>query len=408
MSFLFSHLDEYILCCYAEKAVPGVRCISPKDEFSSCSDLMKNKGVQICVWILGLTALVGNLLVILMRVFVKEDNKVHSFLLTNLAISDLLMGVYLLIIAIKDVQWQGEYFKHDVNWRSGLTCAFTGILSMASSEVSVLMLTLITTDRLICIVFPFKMQRMNRKCAYVIVGGIWIFGIMISIIPTLGFDYFFDKKREVGFYGKSAVCLPLQLSTERQAGWEYAVGIFIILNFVSFIYILTAYTAMFFSVKGVAKQVRSTNMKRESKMARRMMFIVLTDFLCWMPVIVIGLLSLLGKFHDPEKQAYVWIAVFVLPVNSALNPILYTFSTPLVKRKVGEHTDSLTSFLERTVCRWKRKPGVLSGTLSKGVFERRTSTGSDVNQKWTFLYSWVVEWFCSNPGTDHLCKTKDI
>ena len=95
--------------------MPGVRCISPKDEFSSCSDLMKNKGVQICVWILGLTALVGNLLVILLRVFVKEDNKVHSFLLTNLAISDLLMGVYLLIIAFKDVQWRGEYFKHDLD-----------------------------------------------------------------------------------------------------------------------------------------------------------------------------------------------------------------------------------------------------------------------------------------------------
>jgi len=84
---LFRHLDEYILCCYAKKAVAGVRCISPKAEFSSCSDLMKNKGVQICVWILGITALVGNLLVILMRVFVKENNKVHSFLLTNLAIS---------------------------------------------------------------------------------------------------------------------------------------------------------------------------------------------------------------------------------------------------------------------------------------------------------------------------------
>ncbi|XP_073246489.1 relaxin receptor 2-like [Porites lutea] len=347
------YLDEYIVCCYAENVVPGVRCISPKDEFSSCSDLMKNKGVQICVWILGLTALVGNLLVILLRVFVKEDNKVHSFLLTNLAISDLLMGVYLLIIAFKDVQWQGEYFKHDVNWRSGLTCAITGVLSMASSEISVLMLTLITTDRLICIVFPFKMRRINRKRSFIIVGGIWVFGTMISIIPTLGFDYFFDKKREVGFYGKSAVCLPLQLSKERQAGWEYAVGIFIILNFVSFMYILTAYTAMYLRVKGSAKQVRSTNMKRESKMAKRMMLIVLTDFLCWMPIIVIGLLSLLGKFHDPEKQAYVWIAVFVLPLNSALNPILYTFSTPLVKRKVGEHIDSLISFVERTVQRPK-------------------------------------------------------
>lgn len=362
--FSFSHLDEFILCCYAEKAVPGVRCISPNDEFSSCSDLMKNKAVQVCVWILGLSALFGNLFVILMRVIVKEDNKVHSFLLTNLAISDLLMGVYLLIIAIKDVQFQGEYFKHDINWRSGIICELTGVLSMVSSEVSVLMLTLITTDRLICIVFPFKVRRMNRAFAYVVVGGIWIFGTIISVIPTFGLDYFFDSKRKVGFYGKSAVCLPLQLSTERQAGWEYAVGIFIVLNFTSFIYILFAYIVMFFTVRGVAKQVRSTNMNRESQMARRMVFIILTDFLCWMPVIIIGLLSLLGKFHDPEKQAYVWIAVFVLPVNSSINPILYTFSTPLVRRKVGQQRDSLHSFLERTLRRPKKTAGLLFASSS--------------------------------------------
>ena len=167
-----SYLDEFILCCYAEKVNPGVECYSSKDEFSSCSDLMKNNGAQVCVWFLGLTALLGNVFVIVMRIIVKEDNKVHSFLLTNLAISDLLMGIYLLIIAIKDVQWQGEYFEHDFNWRSGITCELTGVLSMVSSEVSVLMLTLITTDRLICIVFPFKVRRMSRSVAYAAVAGI--------------------------------------------------------------------------------------------------------------------------------------------------------------------------------------------------------------------------------------------
>lgn len=324
---------------------------------------MKNKAVQVCVWILGLSALVGNLFVILMRVIVKEDNKVHSFLLTNLAISDLLMGVYLLIIAVKDVQWQGEYFKHDIKWRSGIMCVFTGVLSMVSSEVSVLMLTLITTDRLVCIVFPFRVRRMNRAFAYIIVVGIWIFGTLISVIPTFGLDYFFDNERNIGFYGKSAVCLPLHLSSEWQAGWQYAVGIFIVLNFASFVYILTAYIVMFFTVKGVSKQVRSTNMNRESKMAKRMVFIILTDFLCWMPVIIIGILSLLGQFHDPEKQAYVWIAVFVLPVNSSINPILYTFSTPLVRRKVSENKDTLSSFFEKIVRRRNTSSGLLASSI---------------------------------------------
>ena len=318
---------------------------------------MRNRGVQVCVWILGLTALLGNLLVILMRVVVKEDNKVHSFLLTNLAMSDLLMGIYLLIIAMKDVQWQGVYFAHDYKWRSGVPCALTGVLSMVSSEVSVLMLTVITTDRLICIVFPFKVRRMNRSVALAVVGGVWVFGVMLSVIPIVGLEYFYDKKRNVGFYGKSAVCLPLQLSAERMAGWEYAVGIFIGLNFVSFVYILVAYIVMFMSVKSASKKVRSTNMKRESQMARRMLFIILTDFLCWMPVILIGVLSILGKFHDPEKQAYIWIAVFVLPVNSSINPILYTFSTPNVRMKVSQMKNLLFSFIARKL----RRPKVENG-----------------------------------------------
>ncbi|PFX21360.1 G-protein coupled receptor GRL101 [Stylophora pistillata] len=368
-------LDEFILCCYAEKAAPGVRCISPKDEFSSCSDLMKNKAVQVCIWILGLSALVGNLFVILMRAVVKEDNKMHSFLLTNLATSDLLMGIYLLIIAVKDVQWQGEYFKHDIKWRSGITCALTGVLSMVSSEVSVLMLTLITTDRLICIVFPFKMRRMDRAVAYLTVGVIWILGTLLSVIPMFGLNYFYDDTRHVGFYGKSAVCLPLQLSSDRQAGWEYAVGIFIALNFASFVYILTAYIVMFFSVRRVAKKIRSTKMNRESQMARRMMFIILTDFLCWMPVIVIGILSLIGKFHDPGRQAYVWIAVFVLPVNSSINPILYTFSTPSVKRKVTEQKERLRSYFQRSVYQQQGSP----------VCQINTGMGMNCSSRYTLV-----------------------
>jgi len=112
-------------------------------------------------------------------------------------------------------------------------------------------------------------------------------------------------------------------------------------------------------------------MNRESQMAKRMVVIILTDFLCWMPVIIIGILSLCGQFHDPEKQAYVWIAVFVLPVNSSINPILYTFSTPKVRRKVTEKAEAMSSFFGRTV-RWPRstsssvQQSVLPSLLHRG------------------------------------------
>ena len=56
-----------------------------------------------------------------------------------------------------------------------------------------------------------------------------------------------------------------------------------------------------------------------------MTIIVLTDFLCWFPICVMGVASLGGARVPP--QVYAWVAVFVLPLNSAVNPILYTIST---------------------------------------------------------------------------------
>lgn len=314
--------------------IPNLKCQSPDRAFSTCDDLMKNDGLRMCIWILGLLAFIGNLLVITWRIRVRDDNKVQSFVLTNLACADFLMGVYLLIIAIKDLQWKGKYFKHDVAWRKGNLCQFAGSLSMLSSEVSVLMLLTITIDRLISVVFALRLQSLSLKSVRIICSCIWIIGIIISFIPWTGISYFHDKFHSFGFFGSSAVCLPLQFSEDKPAGWEYATAFFIVLNSVVLLCILTAYASIFWTALTLINSSSVKHLKAESTRARRLFFIVLTDFLCWMPVIIIGILSLSGNFHDPKHEAKVWIAVFVLPVNSAINPILYTFSTLGVRKKL--------------------------------------------------------------------------
>ena len=319
---------------------------------------MKNKTLQTCIWILGILAFLGNLFVIIWRALDKEENRVQSFLLINLAVADLLMGVYLLTIAIMDLRWQGEYFMHDIEWRSGMGCRIAGVLSMLSSEVSVLILTIITMDRLICIVFPFKFNRLTYRAAVFACIGVWVFGAVISVIPITGISYFYgdESAGNFGFYSRSAVCLPLQLSGGRPAGWEYSVTFFVCLNFISFTFILVAYITMFWTVKRSSRAARSTNLNKESAMAKRLVFIVMTDFCCWMPIIIINILSLTGNFDDPNKIAYVWIAVFVLPLNSSLNPILYTFSTERAKRSLlSRKRENVSSIAMRTLHR--RFPG---------------------------------------------------
>jgi hypothetical protein len=107
-------------------------------------------------------------------------------------------------------------------------------------------------------------------------------------------------------------------------------------------------------------QVTSTRTKQNSSLARRMMFIILTDFFCWFPVIIISILALTGNLYDPTKQVYPWVAVFVLPINSSINPLLYTFSTPYVGKNVTVVIEALSGMIRRI-----RVEGILFKKLFK-------------------------------------------
>ena len=346
---LYSKVDHFTLCCYAKQSRPHVLCLSQdQDGFSSCDELLKNRVLKNAIWVLGVMAFAGNLVVILWRMVAKDSNRVNSFLLTNLAVADFLMGVYMLIIAYKDNSWQGVYFKHDISWRTSDLCVFAGVVSTLSSEVSVFTLTVVTLDRMICLVFPFRFRRISIKKAVVIMIFVWLLGSVIALAPLFYKSYFYDFKRNVHFFGRSAVCLPLQLSSDRPSGWEYSVSIFIVLNGLSFLFILVCYLVMYRTITKTASAVRSTRMNQDSTIAKRMMFIILTDFFCWFPVIIISILSLTGSLYDPKKEVYVWIAVFVLPINSSINPLLYTFSTPFVRKKLATRNLSAWSMRERS------------------------------------------------------------
>ena len=77
--------------------------------------------------------------------------------------------------------------------------------------------------------------------------------------------------------------------------------------------------------------LRTQRRQQDTTIARRLFLVVFTDFCCWFPVGVMGLLAARGTPVPGEVN--VWTAVFVLPLNSALNPFLYTLATMLEKRR---------------------------------------------------------------------------
>lgn len=192
------HTDAYKFCCVASQVE---LCTPEADEFSSCEDLMANYPLQISIWVLGVCAFVGNLFVIVWRV--KTDRKkVPSFFIINLGCSDFLMGVYLLIIASVDVYYRGNYILNADAWRSSFLCQLAGVLAMLSSEVSVFILTIMTLDRALAIIYPLKMVNFRLRHARIIVAAVWLIGLFLSILPTFGIPYF-----GVAFFGRTGELL---------------------------------------------------------------------------------------------------------------------------------------------------------------------------------------------------------
>lgn len=125
-----------------------VRVCEPRgDGISSIAHLLDSVVLRVSVWLVAFVAGLGNVAVLIGRFLFAEPNEVHSFYIKNLSLADLLMSVYLFVIAAYDVIFRGEYILHERSWRHSWQCNFAGFLSTLSCESSVLILTIITIDR---------------------------------------------------------------------------------------------------------------------------------------------------------------------------------------------------------------------------------------------------------------------
>uniref|UniRef100_A0A2S2P9Y0 G-protein coupled receptor n=1 Tax=Schizaphis graminum TaxID=13262 RepID=A0A2S2P9Y0_SCHGA len=84
------------------------------------------------------------------------------------------------------------------------------------------------------------------------------------------------------------------------------------------------YALMFINVRQTRHAARIS--AGDFDFAIRCFFIVLANILCWSPIIVLKLAAL-RKYHISSKM-YVWLIIFVVPINALVNPLLYTFTTP--------------------------------------------------------------------------------
>ncbi|XP_054709369.1 relaxin receptor 1-like [Uloborus diversus] len=334
------YFKKFFYCSYA----PYVRICTPKtDGLSSTEHLLVWPALRMSVWFVALMTCAGNTVVLTWRVLSRKEDRVLSLFIKNLAFADLLMGIYLVAVGAQDVSFRDKYNKYAHAWMSSWHCTACGVIAMISSEVSVLILSLITFERYRCIRTNVRVVTLAgaRYC----LGAVWAVGFLLAIIPVLTWP------QEQGFYSSNGLCFPLHIDDPYLLGWEYSALVFFGINFSAVILIIVLYIRMFFIIKRDRQSARPVIMKKheDAVLALRFFFIVLTDCLCWIPIVLIKLLALVGV--SISHNLYACVVVFILPINSALNPVLYTIAAPTeLRRRIEKWIERSLVCLQRFEC----------------------------------------------------------
>ncbi|KAM9192635.1 LOW QUALITY PROTEIN: relaxin receptor 2 [Dugong dugon] len=322
------YFKNFRYCSYT----PHVRiCIPLTSSISSFEDLLANNILRIFGWVIAFITCFGNVFVIGMRSFIQAENTIHAMSIKILCCADCLMGIYLFFVGVFNIKYRGQYQKYASLWMESLRCHLLGCLAMLSTEVSILLLTYLTLEKFLVVVSPFSNTHPGKRQTAIILVGIWMAGLLIAVVPFWNEDYFRN------FYGKNGVCFPLYYEQTEDTGSKgYSLGIFLGVSLLAFLVIVFSYITMFCSIQKTTWQTSEVRnyVGREVAVANRFFFTVLSDAICWIRVFVIKILSLLLVGIPGTITS--WIVIFFLPVNSALNPILYALTTNFFKDKLKQ------------------------------------------------------------------------
>ena len=383
------HTDESKLCCsYFHPSLS--RCHAPVDELSSCSDLLAQGFFRVFLWAFSVLAIVGNTGVLIYRLFVSTHTSPPAFrvLVKNLCASDLLMGVYMMLIGVADAQYRGVYVAKEGEWTKSTACTISGFLSLVSNEVSAFVICLITLDRVLVLCFPLNSRvHLSSRVTTCVCCVVWVTGIVLAAVPLLA---------GMEFYGLNGICLPLAITRKQFSGQTYAFGVFIILNFILFVFIGVGQVFIYLAVRKVSAAAGSQRCEKDMTLARRLFLVVFTDFCCWFPI---GLMGLLATSGTPiPGQVNVWAAIFVLPLNSALNPFLYTLNGLMEqwrKRRMEKRTRRMIAKLKTEIPKWQ--PSSVQELIR--ICVRSKLVEKETVMKWLGI---TVE------STTELCGTEDL
>ncbi len=260
--------------------------------------------IILCVTVVESVAIfIGNILTIF--VFWKHRNKLKrtSFLLVNLAIADLLVGVSQLALVGTYAIPQQQIQANDIG-NGNISTAFQTTFSSSS----IFFLVFISLERAYALIWPLRHRVTSTKVYIYGVMFVWIAGISVgalSLLATYGVLNFVQ--------------------------WRVAFNFIIVLALVTIcVAYLTVRTKLNCNVPAMDNVHNRQNVpEQNAKLSRTLFIVIAASFFCWCPSTMCYYIHYLCSECVPLSLLLIF-NIFHL-ANSLVNPIIYSVRMPMFR-----------------------------------------------------------------------------
>ena len=334
---LFSRLNyltrvlasDYRLCC--EENLPNIApkpsCLAPRHFLSSCDDMLQSKVYRLNFWFVAVLASLMNMICCVchcVKTYIPIPyGGTAVVFMASLQCADFCMGIYTTIISAACETFSGQYLHYEHKWKESVACRVAGFLCLLSSEVSVLMVCLLTLDHVTTVVFQHETYRFSTKSASVACAVAWLVGILVaslSLLPGLS---------ESGHYGQMAVCNVL-VNDKLYANHKHRFfQTCVMLNFCICFVVCVTLVIIYRATPRHQVLIDSTN-NPGSTSVDVIMRIAIVKVAGWFSVTITSVLAAAGVTGIDMN---VFVSVMVLPLTSAVNPLLCLWHAVAFKRR---------------------------------------------------------------------------
>lgn len=264
--------------------------------------------------VIGLCAIVGNVLVIWVVKLNPSLQTTTFYFIVSLALADIAVGVLVMPLAIVISLGITIHFYN---------CLFMTCLLLIFTHASIMSLLAIAVDRYLRVKLTVRYRRITtQRRIWLALGLCWLVSFLVGLTPMFGWNMKLASE-----YHRNVTFLSCQFRSVMRMDYMVYFSFFTWI-LIPLIVMCAIYLDIFYIIRNKLNQKFSSSKEtgafygREFKTAKSLFLVLFLFALSWLPLSIINCIT---YFHGEVSQIFLYLGILLSHANSMMNPIVYAY-----------------------------------------------------------------------------------